>query len=463
MIHGRDNSRGSGPRPLITALVCLLSGTALSAFAQKADELGGEHYTCFGAQKSGTDSGVAAFSGKYLGQWPGMNPIGEYQPGPYAAEQPLFEISAANAGQYEDRLTAGARALFERHPDHFRMSVFASHRDFAYPAWTCDAARANAQTARMAEDGQGVEGGVGGATAFPFPDNGLEAIWGAKTTFRSWTENAVLDIAAVYADGRVARGRNQLITMSPMNAPDLPVRPSLSETVAAYFYNRYLAPERNKGEVAVGTQPNNFSEHSTQAWQYLPGTRRLRQAPEVGYDYPVPPFGLHTSDEEAGFNGATDRYDWTLIGTRALLIPYHNFGINDPALKISDLTTAGSLNPALLRYELHRVQVVEATLKPGFRHQYAKRRLYIDDDSRQIVWAEHYDGRGELWRVSMILRFYAPESSAFHRGVQVFHDLRSGAYEVNYLVNESGKRAWKINQPVKMSQFAPQAAARGER
>src|SRR3546814_1792671 len=65
----------------------------------------------------------------------------------------------------------------------------------------------------------------------------------------------------------------------------------------------------------------------SQSWQYQPGTRRVRQAPEVGFDYPVPPAGLRTSDDDHGFNGSPERYDWKLVGKREIYIPYANFRI----------------------------------------------------------------------------------------------------------------------------------------
>ena len=53
-----------------------------------------------------------------------------------------------------------------------------------------------------------------------------------------------------------------------------------------------------------------------------------------------------------------------------------------------------------MRYELHRVWVVEATLKEGMRHINARRTFYLDEDSYQIVLIDHYDGRQQLWRAS---------------------------------------------------------------
>src|SRR3546814_7910439 len=104
----------------------------------------------------------------------------------------------------------------------------------------------------------------------------------------------------------------------------------------------------------LGFRPNNYTDNSTQSCQYQPGTRRVRQAPEVGFDYPVPPAGLRTSDDDHGFNGSPERYDWKLVGKREIYIPYANFRINDPALKYSELIKPETVNPDYLRYELDR-------------------------------------------------------------------------------------------------------------
>ena len=41
----------------------------------------------------------------------------------------------------------------------------------------------------------------------------------------------------------------------------------------------------------------------------------------------------------------------------------------------------GHINPEHTRYELHRVWEVEATLKEGERHIYARRTFYLDEEA----------------------------------------------------------------------------------
>ena len=443
----------------------IVSGLSLQAsIAQakvpeaKAAELGGATYTCLGAEKAGTPGGVPAYSGKWTDNWPGVKKSNSYEPGPYADEKPLFTITAQNADKYAASLTAGQKALLKKYPQTFKMNVYPSHRDFGYGEGVCETAKKNATTAEVIHEGKGITGTTG-SIPFPFPQSGIEAMWNVVNSIRPWTETAVCDIADVYADGNIAWGRAKFMTMNIGNQPGKPK--SFQEKVNAYFYQGFQLPERQKGFVAVGYQPNDFSADATQSWQYQPGIRRVRQAPEVGFDYPVPPAGLRTVDDDYGFNGSPERYTWKLVGKKEFYVPYNNFKINDPAVKYSDLVKPNTLNGDYVRYELHRVWVIEGTLKQGVRHIYSKRELYADEDTWLVNWADAYDSRGQLWRANYVTFHYSPEAKTYHRGASVYHDLTSGVYEAGYLVNERGKDWWKINVPLTPAQFSPDAAARG--
>jgi hypothetical protein len=162
-------------------------------------------------------------------------------------------------------------------------------------------------------------------------------------------------------------------------------------------------------------------------------------------------------DDDYGFNGSPERYTWKIVGKKEIYVPYHNFRVNDPAVKYKDLIKQGTINPDYVRYELHRAWVIEGTLKSGVRHIYAKRVLYADEDSWLAVLSDNYDGRGQLWRISLITYFYSQESKSWNRGASIYHDLTSGSYEAGYLVNES-TNWWRLNTPMNPAQFSPAAA-----
>src|SRR3546814_12861612 len=72
--------------------------------------------------------------------------------------------------------------------------------------------------------------------------------------------------------------------------------------------------------------------------------------------------------------------------------------IGSPDATYDKVIRRGHINPEYARYELHRVWVVEATLKAGLRHAFSKRVFYVDEDSWSIAAVDCYDGRGQLWR-----------------------------------------------------------------
>ena len=449
---------------IIACAIAGLAGLNFSPAYAKATpaqiaELDGKRLTCMGAERAGSPAGVAEYTGKWFKTWPGQTKPFGYEPGPYKDEKPLFTITAANMAKYAAYMTDGQKALAQKYPNAFKMNVYPSHRDFRNDDWVCDTVKKNAASAEVIHNGLGVSG-IGGAIAFPFPQSGIEAIWNVINPTRTQSESAVCDIADVYANGSIAWGRNKFMTLNLMTDPKRRTA-SYTEKINAYFYTSYILPERDKGFTAVGYQPNDFSSDSTSSWQYNPGLRRVRQAPEVCCDYPVPPAGLRTVDDDYVFNGSPERYTWKLIGKKEIYVPYHNFKINDPALKYTDIIKPNTINGDYERYELHRVWVIEATLKSGMRHIYAKRMLYADEDTWMALWADNFDARGQLWRTAFVNYFRSQETGTFHRGTSVYHDLTSGAYEAGYMVNERGDGWWRIGLPLTPAMFSPEAAARG--
>jgi len=92
-----------------------------------------------------------------------------------------------------------------------------------------------------------------------------------------------------------------------------------------------------------------------------------------------------------------------------------------------------------VRYELHRVWVVEGRLKPGARHIYARRTFYLDEDSWQIAIADQYDSRGELWRVSLAHLTNIYNLPTTWSSLEVYHDLQSRRYLALNLTDEEPK------------------------
>ena len=82
-----------------------------------------------------------------------------------------------------------------------------------------------------------------------------------------------------------------------------------------------------------------------------------------------------------------------------MYVPYNSFGMYDFRKKLHDVLQLKHLANDSRRYELHRVWVVEATLKKGMRHTMPKRVFYFDEDTYLALVADQYDAKGGLWKV----------------------------------------------------------------
>ena len=153
-----------------------------------------------------------------------------------------------------------------------------------------------------------------------------------------------------------------------------------------FFKQEVMAPARLAGGILLVAETMDQVKEHRNAWLYNPGQRRVRRAPNVAYDNPgTAADAMRTSDQFDMYNGAIDRYDWKLVGKKEIYVPYNSYKLQDPSVKFKDILTPLHINQDLVRYELHRVWVVDATLKEGARHIYKRRTFYLDEDSWQIV------------------------------------------------------------------------------
>ncbi|MCY1365202.1 hypothetical protein D9M69_520400 [compost metagenome] len=229
-----------------------------------------------------------------------------------------------------------------------------------------------------------------------------------------------------------------------------------------YYLGKVTSPESVAGGQTLIHEPLDQTREARLAWTYNPGQRRVLRAPEVSYDSPVSTSdGLRTNDAIDLYNGAPDKYQWKLVGKQEMLVAYNTYKLADRSLTYQDIIQANHLNQDLLRYEPHRVWVVEATLKPGERHIYAKRVFYVDEDSWSILAADLYDGRGELWRVQEAHSLQRYDVlSAIHIS-DVAYDLQARRYVVYGLENEEKITRFGIDASLK--DFSPAALRRAGR
>ncbi|MEK1906341.1 MAG: DUF1329 domain-containing protein, partial [Pseudomonas sp.] len=431
----------------------LIAGQVLAAVAPEQVARLGAELTPMGAEKAGNaDGSIPAWTGG-LGKDAGAKDADGFLADPFAGEQPLFTITAQNVAQYQAKLSAGQLAMFKRYPDSYRIPVYPTHRSVNVPQRYQDTTRQNAARTQLAEGGNGLQDYQSGGLPFAVPQNGLEVIWNHIGRYRGIAMQRLVVQASPQTNGSFTPSvvKQQLaypIGLSDYSADEM-------SNILYYYREEFLSPARMAGGVLLVHETINQVKEPRMAWQYNAGQRRVRRAPQIAYDSPAAE-GMRTLDDFDMFNGAPDRFDWKLVGKKEMYIPYNSYRLESPRLKYSDIIQAGHINPAHTRYELHRVWHVVATLKPGQRHLYSKRELYIDEDSWQAAEADAYDGRGTLWRVSEghASFFYDQQIPSF--AAETHYDVLSGRYAVNALHNEE-KNGYQFDMPYNRKQFTPSA------
>lgn len=440
------------PNALIFGMaLALASGSAYSAVSAEQAARLGTALTPMGAEQAGNAGGtIPAWDG-------GLSASDNRYADPFAGETPLFTITAANMAQYTANLTPGQQALLQKYPDSYKINVYPSHRTAKVPETIVESTRNNALNATLTDDGNGINN-LSEGVAFPIPANGLEAIWNHMTRYRGGALERTFVQVPVQANGSFTPVKINEKMSWPNYLNDK--GGTQQENILFYFVQQVQAPARLTGNVLLVHETVNQVTQPRQAWTYNAGQRRVRRAPQIAYDAPgTATDGQRTTDNLDMFNGAPDRYNWNLVGKQELYIPYNNFKLADRSLKYEDILHKGHLNPDLTRYELHRVWKVEATLKEGARHIYAKRTFYIDEDSWQIAVVDHYDGRGELWRVGEAYQFQYRDVNVPWFTAEALYDLQSGRYLVGSLTNEEGK-GFDFGQRFDYQDFTPQAIRR---
>lgn len=404
------------------------------ASADNASRLG-EDLTPVGAIRAGSADGV-------IPAWEGgiTEPPEGYRPGmqhidPFPEDRPRFVITAENLDEYRDHLAPGHIAMLEAYPDTWRMPVYPTRRSASYPESVYEAIRENADNARLMDDGAGVSGARIGSP-FPIPKTGAEAMWNHLMRFRGYSASRTITQAAP-----TRRGDYTLVEFYDeflFNFAREGVDEVELDNTLLFLKQTVTAPARLAGSILLVHETLDQVAEPRRAWTYNVGQRRVRRAPNVAYDNPgTAADGMRTSDQFDMFNGALDRYDWELVGRKKIYVPYNAYKLHSSDTKVSDILRPLHINPELTRYELHRVWVVEATLKEGTRHIYPRRTFYLDEDSWQVLLVEQYDSRGDLWRVSEghAINYY--DLPTLWTTLEVHSDLQSGRYLAIGMDNET--------------------------
>lgn len=442
-----------------TAISLALSAACVQAKISEADaaKLGTSLTPLGGEKAANADGSIPAWTGGITSAPAGYKP-GDHHMDPFPGDKPLFTITGANYKEYADNLSPGQIKLFETYPETFKMPVYQTRRSASAPQSIYDATKANATRAELVQGGNGIKNASIGIP-FPIPANGLEAIWNHLLRFRGEAIQRFGGQAAPTASGDFnVIGFDDVLMVKYSEAGTTPEQ--LEETNILFkFKQKVTSPARLAGTALLVHETMDQVKDPRQAWTYNTGQRRVRRAPNISYDAPgTASDGLRTTDDFDMFNGAPDRYEWTLKGKQEMYVAYNSYKLHSDQVSYDDILKAGHINPELTRYEKHRVWVVEANLKDEYRHIYQKRVFYIDEDSWQIQVADMYDNRGELYRVSVAYGLNYYEVPTQWSTLEVFHDLNSRRYLALGLDNEA--KMYDFSVDLKDKQFTPQALRR---
>jgi len=443
---------------LVLLLGSLATATAFAAVSPEEAARLGKDLTPMGAEMAANaDGSIPPWNAQ------GVTPPADFVPGsdnytnPYADEKPVYTIDGDNWQDYADILTEGSKGVFKKLGPHgFKMHVYPTKRGTIRPDWYYANTLKNATGATLVEGGQKIEGNLPGVP-FPIPQSALEVLWNHMIRYSE-------DYSQEYDVYYVSSSGKRILSTTATSSSVFPMYENPDQEVGDTPWTKlrinYNAPARRAGEILLVHEPGSdyTKGKGRKAWQYLVGQRRVRLAPAVSFDTPNPGVaGTSTYDDSFIYNGSPERFDWTLLGKKEIIVPASAYDFLFQ-IKVEDILGDKFLLPQHIRWEKHRVWVVESNLKEGSRHLYSKRRFYIDEDSWTAYAGEMYDGRGTLWRVQYQYSANLYDRKSGYSASYGAYDLLQNIYNLN-AKPIPGK--FKNGVDKKSKYFTPKGLSRG--
>lgn len=375
--------------PLLATLFALVTSSAL---AQTAG------LTSAGAEQAGTASGIPAWSSPEP-MTPGWS-YGKLRKDffLFKSDAPLYTIDASNVDKYVGLLNPGQAALVKGIKG-YSMPVYPSRRTCGVPDFVAENTKKNVGFSKMSADGTALADAYTPGVPFLEPKTGAEAMWNAKMRYRGVgveLSRLTTSISPRKGGSDWIKLTSDLYTYMPWAAKS-GTKFADAGNVEAMTYFSYVSPVALAGQAATYT---SSADKPAEVFYYFPGQRRTRRMPTYSYDAPQIGYeNQYNVDESYTFSGLLDRFDWKLVGKKELVVPYNALGMYDFNAKPEDILQPDFVATSQRRYELHRVWVVEATVKQGMRHSAPKRTFYIDEDSWALLGAIDYDAQGNISKV----------------------------------------------------------------
>jgi len=428
---------------LLAASSLVVASASAKVSPEEAAQLGieGTPLTPIGAVRAGNAEGtIPAWTGGITEYPAGFTPGGWYVD-PFADDEILFTITAQNYKQYADKLTVGTQAMFERYPDTMQMNVYPTRRSASFPDWYYEGSIYNAShTTFVPNDNPTLaerridETTFKPGAFFPIPKTGGQALWTHSYFYWGKSYRGTAYGMNVFTDGSYADHMkiDRWILAWAIPEGEKPTDPYFNRGGGAVICGSQedVYPPRTAGQMFGGC--NSWSNNDFDAYLYIPGQRRVRKAPEIGfYDSPgTGSDGLRTADQRWGWaiTGKEEWYEMSDPIKKEYYVPYNSYKLAQPGVTWEDLARPGHLNPEYKRYELHRVWEVTGRIRPQFRHLSPHREVYMDEDTWAATNADMYDAQDNIWRVSELynLNFYDYKFTQFWGDAH--HDLVNGRY-----------------------------------
>jgi len=428
------------------ALACM-AAIGGSAWAADAAKLGSDLTPLGGEKAASKDGAIPAWQGTEApaGGWSFGKKRGDFWK--HKGEKPLFSIDASNVDKHAAKLSPGQVALIKQVAG-YKMDVYPTHRSCGAPDFVAENTKKNVGSAALDADGWSLKDAWLPGVPFPMPEKGAEVMWNAKTRYRG----VGIDYKSVITAVSPRKGGSEWIKAGSEQTLYFPwgVKGSnqLSKMEKPAEYQTYFAYNTPAALAGQALSVSIYMKEPSETFYYFPGQRRVRRMPTYAYD--APQIGMenqYTLDEPFVFNGLMDRFDWKLAGKKEIYVPYDAFGMHDFSAKFEDVAKADSIDPAYRRYELHRVWVVEATVKAGTRHMMPKRTFYVDEDSWNLLIGEDYDAQGKLAKVREGHLIPVYETGTCDATAMVQYNLNEGRYVFDLHAAGTGKDIQWVTDP----------------
>ena len=417
--------------------------------------------TPMGGERAGNaDGSIPAWTGGLTSApLPATAPVAVHL---FEDEQPLYTIDASNMAQYADLLTEATKFQITKYG--VSLQVFTTHRTAAVPQYVADNTAKNVTSAQFDPRGGrfGFTGAYGGA---PFPIintsdplvGGAQLIWNHLTAWVGYSDLTMFAPGVVVINGQLTLVAGTLSrTIYPYYDPNGTVANFDGYFSKGHYYDQ--APSSVEGGETLVWHSTNVSQNPDIVWSLLNGQGRVRKAPDQAYDTPNPESnGIANLDESSCFYGNPSQYDWSYIAKKEMLVPYNCNKLC--FVDIQEFLGAHAPKPEYIRWEKHRVWVVEANLAPGEHNVNAKRRFYIDEDTWVALLGEGYDAQGNLVKGYGIYNQCVPSLPGTIELSTATYNLTNGDFIFNGNNNYAQYKGTQFIAPQNPTLFDPQQMA----